>query len=167
MRMINALVLEEMFLKHYQEWCLLSFSYVGDLDDSKDVVQNIFIKLLQKEFDEPIIDLKKYINTCIRNESLKKVKKSQRTFSLKNYPTEVSSHENELIRSEISATLFRQIDALPDHSKKVFKLCVLEGIKYENAAEIMGITVNTVKYHLKKSFKLLRLNLKDVYLWFF
>ncbi|WP_158657080.1 RNA polymerase sigma factor [Maribacter cobaltidurans] len=165
--MINSLVLEEMFLKHYQEWCLLSFSYVGDLEDSKDVVQNIFIKLLQKEFDAPIVDLKKYINTCIRNESLKKIKKSQRTFSLKNYSTEVSSHENELIRSEISDTLFRQIDALPDHSKKVFELCVLEDLKYENAAEIMGITVNTVKYHLKKSFKLLRLNLKDVYFWLF
>ena len=163
--MINALVLEQMFLKHYQEWCLLSFSYVGDLDDSKDVVQSIFIKLLQKEYKEPIKDLKSYINTSIRNESLKRIKKRQRTFSIKNYSNEVPSYENELIRSEISQTLFREIDALPDQNKKVFELCVLEGIKYENAAEIMGITVNTVKYHLKKTFKILRLNLRDVYLW--
>ena len=163
--MINALVLEQMFLKHYQEWCLLSFSYVGDLDDSKDVVQSIFIKLLQKEYKEPIKDLKSYINTSIRNESLKRIKKRERTFSIKNYSNEVPSYENELIRSEISQTLFREIDALPDQNKKVFELCVLEGIKYENAAEIMGITVNTVKYHLKKTFKILRLNLRDVYLW--
>lgn len=167
MGMINALILEEMFQKHYQEWCLLSFSYIGDLDDSKDIVQNIFIKLLQKEYNEPIIDIKKYINSAIRNESLKKIKKNQRTFFFKDYTFEVSSYENELIKSEISETLFREINALPEQNKKVFELCVLEGIKYENAAEIMGITVNTVKYHLKKTFKILRLNLRDVYLWMF
>lgn len=167
MAMINTLILEQMFLKHYREWCLLSFSYLGNLDDSKDVVQSVFIKLLQKESNEPIKDLKKYINTSIRNESLKKIKKGQQTFSIKNYSDEVPSYENELIRSEISATLFREIDALPDQNKKVFQLCILEGIKYENAAEIMGITVNTVKYHLKRTFKILRLNLKDVYLWMF
>lgn len=167
MKKVDSLILEEMFLKHYQEWCLLSFSYIQDLDDSKDVVQSIFIKLLQKEFDEPVRDVKKYISTSIRNESLKKINKKQRTFSLKNYSNEVPSYENELIRSEISETLFREIDALPVQNKKVFELCVLEGIKYENAAEIMGITVNTVKYHLKKTFKILRLNLKDVYFWLF
>ncbi|WP_419212039.1 RNA polymerase sigma factor [Maribacter sp. X9] len=165
--MVDSLLLEEMFLKHYQEWCLLSFSYTANLDDSKDVVQSIFIKLLQKEFDTPIWDLKKYINASIRNESLKKIKRDQRTFSLKNYSTEVPSYESELIRSEISKTLFKEIDALPEQNKKVFELCILEGIKYENAAEIMGITVNTVKYHLKKTFKILRLNLRDVYLWMF
>jgi len=167
MKKVDSLILEEMFLKHYQEWCLLSFSYVQDLDDSKDVVQSIFIKLLQKEFDEPVRDVKKYISTSIRNESLKKINKKQRTFSLKNYSNEVPSYENELIRSEISETLFREIDALPDQNKKVFELCVLEGIKYENAADIMGITVNTVKYHLKKTFKILRLKLKNVYFWLF
>ncbi|MDO1511682.1 sigma-70 family RNA polymerase sigma factor [Maribacter confluentis] len=165
MAIISALVLEQMFLKHYQEWCLLSFSYVGDLDDSKDVVQSIFVKLLQKECNEPIKDFKSYISTSIRNESLKRIKKKQRTFLIKNYSNEVPSYEHELIRSEISQTLFREIDALPDQTRKVFELCVLEGVKYENAAEIMGITVNTVKYHLKKTFKILRLNLKDVYFW--
>ena len=164
MKIIDILVLEEMFLKHYQEWCLLAFSYVGDLDDSKDVVQSIFIKLLQKEFNEPIKDLRKYINTSVRNESLKKIKNNQRTFSINNYSNEVPSYENELIRLEISKKLFEEIDALPNQNKKVFELCVLEGVKYENAAEIMGISVNTVKYHLKNTFKILRINLKDLYL---
>lgn len=167
MRIIDTLVLEEMFLKHYQEWCLLAFSYVGDIDDSKDVVQSIFIKLLQKEQGEPIRDIKRYISTSIRNESLKIIKNNKKTISIKNHSIAVPSYENQLIRSEISEKMFKEIDALPDQNKKVFELCVLEGIKYENAAEIMGITVNTVKYHLKKTFKILRFNLKDIYFWLF
>ncbi len=167
MQTANASILEEMFLKHYQEWCLISFSYVRNLDDAKDVVQNIVFKLLKKDDLEAIRDIKNYIGTAIRNESLKKIKEDQRTYTLKNQVTEVSSFENELIQSEISETIFKQLESLPEQNKVVFKLCVLDGVKYENAADIMGVTVNTVKYHLKKSFKILRLNLRDIHFWLF
>lgn len=160
-------ILEQMFLEHYREWCLKSFSYVGNMDDAQDVVQNIFVKLLQKESLTYVDDFHKYLNVAIRNESIKKIKKSRKTFELFDQLTEVPSCENELIKSEISENMLRELEALPEQNKRVFTLCVLEGIKYESTAEIMGITVNTVKYHLKKSFKTLRLNLKDVYLWLF
>ncbi|PIB26331.1 RNA polymerase sigma factor [Maribacter sp. 4G9] len=159
-------ILEKMFLEHYHEWCLKSFSYVENMDDAQDVVQNIFVKLLQKGNVTYIGDVNKYLNVAIKNESLKKIKRNKRTFELYNQLTEVPSCENEFIKSEISENMLRELEALPDQNKRVFTLCVLEGVKYESAAEIMGITVNTVKYHLKKSFKTLRLNLKDVYLWF-
>ena len=65
--MINTKNLEEMFLEHYQEWCLLSYSYVQDLDDAKDVVQTVFTKLLQKNEYTTIENFKPYINTAVRN----------------------------------------------------------------------------------------------------
>ncbi len=151
-----------MFLKHYQEWCLLSYSYVQDLDDAKDVVQTVFAKLLQKNENRTIENLKPYINTAVRNESLKKIKSTQRTFDISYSSTYIPSYENELIQSEISESIFKELESLPAHNRQVFELCVIEGIKYKGAAEIMGITVNTVKYHLKKSFKLLRLNLRNI-----
>ncbi|HDZ15686.1 hypothetical protein LCGC14_1215590 [marine sediment metagenome] len=163
MKTANTAVLEEMFLIHYQEWCLLSFSYLHNLDDAKDVVQNVVFKLLKKEDWDSIRDIKNYISKAIRNESLKKIKQNQRTYSLKNHNTEVPSCEIELIQNEISETIFKELELLPEQNKRVFKLCVLDGITYDNAAIIMGITVNTVKYHLKKSFKILRLNLRDVH----
>ncbi len=156
-----------MFLEHYQEWCLLAYSYVQDLDDAKDVVQTVFTKLLQKKEYRTIENFKPYINTAVRNESLKKIKSKQRAFTISHSTTHVPSYENELIQTEISETIFRQLESLPAQNRKVFELCVMEGIKYEGAAEIMGITVNTVKYHLKKSFKILRLNLRNIHLWIF
>ncbi len=163
MKTANSSILEEMFLRHYQEWCLVSFSYVRDLDDAKDVVQNIVIKLLEKDDWESIRDLKNYIGIAIRNESLKKIKLHQRTYTIRNQVAEVPSYEKELIQDEISETIFKQLDSLPERNRMVFKLCVLDGVKYENAADSLGITVNTVKYHLKKSFKILRLNLRDIH----
>lgn len=159
-------ILEKMFVEHYQEWCLMSFSYVGNLDDAKDVVQHVFVNLLQKESIAYIDEIKRYVHTSVRNESLKKIRQNKRTFEIYNQPTETPSFEREWIEGEISKSMFQELEALPEQNKRAFTLCVLEGIKYARAAEIMGITVNTVKYHLKKSFKILRLNLKDVYLWF-
>ena len=104
---------------------------------------------------------------AIRNESLKKIKQHQRTYTVKHQATEVPSFEKELIQNEISETIFKELESLPEQNKTVFKLCVLDGVKYENAADAMGITVNTVKYHLKKSFKILRLNLRNVHFLLF
>jgi len=55
------------------------------------------------------------------------------------------------------------MSALPELSKAVFNLCVLEGEKYQNAADTLGISVNTIKYHLKKSYKMLRANIQNIY----
>ncbi|WP_031428299.1 RNA polymerase sigma factor [Flavimarina sp. Hel_I_48] len=163
MKKKDTTVLEEMFTKHYQEWCLLSFSYVKDLDDAKDVVQNIFIKLLQNDTYASCNNMKSYIFTAVRNESLTRIKKQKKTIPIGYLGTETPSFENNIIQREISEKVLKEIYSLPDKNQKVFKLCVLEGLKYENAAEILGITVNTVKYHLKTSFKILRINLRDVY----
>ena len=165
METVNASILEELFLAHYQEWCLVSFSYVGNLDDAKDVVQNIVMKLLEKDDLESIRDIKNYIGAAIRNESLKKIKQHRRTFTVKHQAAEVPSFEKELIQNEISDSIYKQLESLPEQNRTAFKLCVLNGVKYENAADAMGITVNTVKYHLKKSFKILRLNLRDIHFW--
>lgn len=164
--MKNTSMLEEVFFSHYQEWCLMSFSYVQNLDDAKDVVQNVFLLLLQKEDLSDIKNLKNYITVSIRNESLKKVKKSKNVTVLSEYNLAVEPFENKIIDIEISQKIHQQIEALPEQNKKIFKLCVLEGVKYKNAADMMGISVNTIKYHLKNTFKTFRINLRDVYLWF-
>ncbi|MGB3775963.1 MAG: sigma-70 family RNA polymerase sigma factor [Leeuwenhoekiella sp.] len=163
MKSKDTSILEEMFIKHYKELCLLSFSYVNNLDDAKDIVQNIFIKLLHKKQDVYYRNIKSYIYIAVRNESLQNLKERKKTFSINYQASDIESFENSMIKKEISERILKEIETLPQKNRRVFRLCVIEGLKYENAAEILGITVNTVKYHLKVSFKILRLNLKDIY----
>ena len=59
--------------------------------------------------------------------------------------------------------LQKAISVLPEPSKKVFKLCVLEGQKYKVAADTLGISVNTVKYHVKKAYKTLRKEMQGTF----
>lgn len=135
------------------------------MSESEDVVQDACIKILNRKKQNEIKDLKSYISVAVRNLSLKKIQSSKKlkNISEERFQSQSLSHEDYLIDEENKLRLQKAVDILPIKSKKVFELCVLEGIKYKNTAEVLGVSINTVKFHLKKSFKMLRLELQDAY----
>lgn len=158
-----------LFLKHYEEWCLISFRYVKDMAEAEDIVHDVIYKMLtlgDKAIE--IANMKGYIVTSIRNLSIKKAGVKNKLSRLEDaevvVPVELLQEER-LIWKEDSKKIQKALDMLPEQSKKVFELCVMGGVKYKNAAEILGISINTVKYHLQKSFKILRINLRNFYLF--
>ena len=48
------------------------------------------------------------------------------------------------------------VSQLPDRKKEVFRLCRYEGKSYEEAARILGISVNSVKDYLKQSTRFIK-----------
>ena len=51
---------------------------------------------------------------------------------------------------------------LPSKCKQVFLLKCIKGLKYKEIAEVSGISVNTVKYHLGEAFRIMREELIDL-----
>ncbi|MGS2762652.1 sigma factor [Sinomicrobium sp. M5D2P9] len=66
--------IESIFLKYYREWCLLSYSYVGSMDETQDIVHDVFVKVLLKKQEKEISNLKNYISTSVKNTSLKRIR---------------------------------------------------------------------------------------------
>lgn len=155
--------LETIFLEHYREWCLLSYSYIENMSEAEDMVQDVFVQILKRKKDSEIIDLKSYVSRAVKNTSLKKIQRTKRLERIQDYNALSPSHEEQLIDLETRIEVRQAIGILPDKSKRVFELCVLEGAKYQSAADTLGISINTVKFHLKKAFKMLRLTLRDTY----
>ncbi|WP_343594110.1 sigma-70 family RNA polymerase sigma factor [Flavobacterium sp.] len=157
--------IEYLFHAHYREWCLVSFSYLEDMDEAEDVVQDVVEKVLtQLNNSNEILNLKSYIFIAVKNNSIKRLKKSKRTSAILDNDIFEASHEENLMDFERSTYILDMVDTLPDQSKRVFELCVIEGLKYETAAETLNISINTVKYHLKKSYKTLRSVLQNQFL---
>ncbi|NNE75950.1 MAG: sigma-70 family RNA polymerase sigma factor [Pricia sp.] len=155
--------IKTMFKMHYREWCLWSYSYLEDMAEAEDVVQDIFVKILDMQKLDDILDLKKYISTAVRNASLKKIKQSEKLRGLyQDINIALPSFEEMMIEMETSTKVRTAIEELPEKSKKVLDLCVIEGLSYENAASSMEISVNTLKYHLKRAFKEMRYKLRNV-----
>ncbi|AUP81188.1 sigma-70 family RNA polymerase sigma factor [Flavivirga eckloniae] len=158
--------IETMFLKHYKEWCLLSYSYMEDMSEAEDMVQDVFVKILKRKKATRILDLKNYISMAVRNTCLKRIQRTKKTERIKDYSLAAlsPSHEEFLIDIENRTKIENALNVLPTQSKRVFELCVLEGAKYKSAADVLGISINTVKFHLKKSFKILRFTLQSAYI---
>jgi RNA polymerase sigma-70 factor (ECF subfamily) len=134
------------------------------MDEAQDVVQDVFVKILLRQKKDKILNLDSYIRIAVRNSSLRKIQRSQKLQKFyDNTSVTLPSYEEQLIALENDSKVRKAIEALPEQTKKALKFCVMDGLSYENAADSMEISVNTVKYHLKKAYKELRLKLRDTY----
>lgn len=164
----NSKKIELVFNEHYREFCLLSYSYVACMDQAQDIVQDVFVKLLMNGDISNILNLKGYLWKSVKNASLKQVTRTKKVESIEHYKL-VLVEEDKARDEELDFKLQKAMDELPPKCKNVFELCVIDGLKYDSAADSLGISVNTVKSQMKKAYRILRHNLSDVYsiLWFF
>lgn len=160
--------LENLFLENYDEWCLISYFILKDKDEAEDTVQDVFVKVLLRGKETEIENLKAYIATAIRNKSLKNLSHSRKYCKLPDNdillsPSSVT--DEAIFQLELESQIQQALETLPDQRKNVFEKCVIHGQKYQTVAETLGISVNTVKYHVKQAYKSLRVQLKDTYFW--
>jgi len=66
-----------------------------------------------------------------------------------------------LMEKELMAKVQEEIERLPKETRQVFILSRLEELKHDEIAARLGISVNTVKYHIKQALSILRDRLKD------
>jgi len=162
---------ESLFLENYKDLCIYAYYYLKDINEAEDVVQDIFVKIMEHGKIDEIENAKSYLKIAVKNASLKKihVKRKDREneqFVSKDslFYSEQNTEAQELEALKKKADLYKQIDMLPTQCRKIFLLCVLDGLKYKEAADILNISVNTVKTQIKKAFKILRNSLKSIYL---
>ena len=58
---------------------------------------------------------------------------------------EISNPENQMLSEELKRVVFNAIDSLPDDLKTALSLRELEGLSYEEIADVMGCPVGTVR----------------------
>lgn len=85
----------------------------------------------------------------------------------------ISEFEETLIDTEykeqsfMEARMWTAIDSLSDRCREVFLLCKRDGLKYEEAADKLGISVNTVKNQISKALKVIKGESLKIYFFFF
>jgi RNA polymerase sigma-70 factor (ECF subfamily) len=67
----------------------------------------------------------------------------------------------QIIKAEALVLIKQAIEALPEGCRTVLKLAFFEGLKNEQIALELGISINTVKTQKQRALQLLRLKLSD------
>lgn len=167
--------IEQLFLLYYRPLCLYALHILGDVDRAEDVVQDCFVKTLEK----PLLpadssDYEALLFRMVRNRCIDELRRDNRqaehisidaaTAQLSELTTPPSADDawNEADAFE-AARLWTAIDALPDRCREAFLLSKRDGMTYREIAEELGISERTVEHHISKALRILRSKASDFF----
>jgi RNA polymerase sigma-70 factor (ECF subfamily) len=158
---------KNLFDKLYVSLCLFANKYLDNLEDSKDVVQEVFIKVWEDKVEfKNQNTIKSYLYTSVKNKSLDYLK-SKRYKSIDHFSTEEMEKLQtepffllEVVIVETSNIIENAINTLPNRCGQIIRLNIKGYTNAEIASEL-DISVNTVKAQKKIAYKRLNLLLKD------
>jgi RNA polymerase sigma-70 factor (family 1) len=131
-----------------------------------EIVQDIFLKIwLAREKMAMVENFGAYLNRLVRNHSLNVLRElaqqSKYQYTLKEKISEMDeSTLQQIDYNETSRILNDAIAQLPAQQHLVYKLCHLEGLKYNEVAERLNISSETVRAHMKQALKRIREHFK-------
>ena len=157
---------------HYVLLCKIAYEFLKDDLLAESIVDDIIFHLWEKrDTIEITTSLRSYLvqavrNRCINYLNLEREKREVRfsvidqqgewinsVFPSDDYPLA------RLLENELEQEIRNAIDRLPEECKVVFKKSRFEEKRYEQIAEELGISVNTVKYHIKNAISRLNADL--------
>lgn len=151
---------EQLFKKYYKSLTVDAYYLLKDETEAEDQVQSLFIEIWDKQLYHNITySVKSYLHTAIRNKCLSFIEKGKNEH--KRFHAYVNTladeiNENVVENKETENRLNLILNELPIQRLRAFSLVYLEDKKYKEAAEEMGITINSVKTHLKLALKILQ-----------
>lgn len=152
-----------LFNKHYAILCHIAASIVHDDSVAEDIVSDVFFNIYEKRSSLEIrTSLKQYLIAAVRNRSLNtlaSIKKGSTTYLEDTVLDYHAESDSKVISSELQQILDNSIFELSPECKTVFEKSRIEGKKYQEIADELGISINTVKYHIKNALAHIR---KDI-----
>ncbi len=159
----NRYAFEILFKKYYIKMVAYANSYLHDIDNAENIVQNIFVHLWENKKNHKIKTPKNYLTIAVKNSCLNEIQKHRNQIKYKNS----LQSEDFIIQTNYSdfkmmEYIKKAIDELPEQRKKIFKLNRLDGLKYKEIAEKLNISIKTVEVQMGKALKFLRSQLVDL-----
>jgi RNA polymerase sigma-70 factor (family 1) len=132
-----------------------SYSIVKSKEVAEEIVSDVFIKIWQIRARLPEIDnLKVYLYTITKNFSFNYIHRNYKNPSVSiddmdiEPVIEVGSPEELCISAEIITRIRQAIQQLPPQCRIIFQLVKEDGMKYKEVAEVLNISVFTVRNQL-------------------
>lgn len=152
--------------QHYQILCHVAAQYVHDDFLAETIVGDVIFHLWEiRESLEITTSIRSYLMTSVRNRCLDYLKSQShrkevpkpglQDFPVLYYIKGGDYPLGRLLESELEQEIMKAIGRLPEECQRVFRLSRFEEKKYEEIARELNISVNTVKYHIKRALALL------------
>ena len=77
------------------------------------------------------------------------------------YNYEIQNPESEFLTNELIYEIEEIINNFPPKRKIIYKMVVIDGLKYREAAEILDLSIKTIENHLSLAVREMRSKVRD------
>ena len=163
----DAVAFSAIFKKYYTHLYQFAGRFVGDAQTAEHIIQDLFVTLwVQRDSIQVASNLKSYLYFSVKNRSINYMK--QNVFS---NPGELNpdhreesilTHEERYLENEMHIAVHDAINKLPEKCRQIYLMKRYDNLKYQEIAEILNISVNTVKTQMKRALKSLHKHLAHI-----
>lgn len=138
-----------------------AFRITRDLEEAREIVQEVFLRLWQEEETELEPRLAEWLFTVCRNRAIDRRRKDKHMVPLSDDQAEKAASEEappgaELESRQDLSEAMRSLSKLPERQQEVIRLKFQNGMTYEQIARVTGLSASNVGYLIHTGLKALR-----------
>lgn len=159
-RMVHGM--DPVFNHTYPGLVYFAQNIINDQHAAQDIVQECFIRVWEKDiaFDS-LSHLKSYLYTAVRNQCtdwLRKEKRNLMTFHNSEQDNGKTEHSalHAMIEAETLQQVYLALNSLPLQCRRIFELLYIHGKTAKEAAEILDLSISTIKTQKARGIKILQ-----------
>ena len=161
------------FNEYYSSLCFFANKLINDNTTSEDIVEDMFLKLWEKEPDfSQHKNIKAALYIGVKNACLDYIKKRKNQRTQANALTYLLQQEqedyilNEITRAEVLREVYAEMQKLPSECRKVMLLYYQYGLDHKSISAKLGVTVSTVKNQKARGLQILKKKLGTSFIFF-
>ena len=150
------------YQKYFPELYFYLRTFTVNETEIQDIIQDSFLKLLEDDRYERVVNVRGYLYSCVRNDLFNKIGNDKKKERLK---AEMEREYFAGVQDDIDVAYSREqfitmteeaIGTLPPMCKAIFNMSKMQGLSYKEIAERLSISVKTVEAQMGIAFRKIR-----------
>jgi RNA polymerase sigma-70 factor (ECF subfamily) len=156
----DELAWQALVQRHTRRVFSVAYRFSGRVEEAEDLTQEVFVKVYQSlsRFEPAAGSFATWLTTVARNHAIdhyrRRREERRRTTEdqavLVSLPTREEAQDERLGREQRAQLVRRALRGLPLELREALVLCDLQGLAYEEIAELLGLPLGTVKSRINR-----------------
>ena len=158
--MNNSAVFEKLYRDNFRILFSFARKFVNDSDACHDIVSDVFEDVWRNFSVLDETRIKSFLFSSVRNKCIDYLRHADCHSRYVDFVARVSARcidtERYLEQQELMEQAHAVVDSIGPPTSDILYACYVDGKKYKEVAEQMGISIATVKKHMVKALRIIR-----------